>query len=146
VIDAPTQTLLQQVLRRESRSVLSYVGDAFPWTTSRGSQALETLHQLITEDRQTVAALGQLLTRQRIPLPWIGSYPAGFTTINFIALDYLVPRLVTAQREAIADLEQDLRAVTSAEAREPLENLLAVKRRHLEILETLAPPHPHKAA
>ena len=37
MIDPRTAGALQKIVGRESRSVLMYVGDAFPWTTARDS-------------------------------------------------------------------------------------------------------------
>jgi hypothetical protein len=139
VIDPHAQTLLQNILRRESRSVLLYVAEAYPWATSTEEKSLTALQQLIAEESQAVADLGQFLVRQRVPLPFLPSYPAHFTTINFLALDYVLPRLADYERQSIADLERDLAALKDPAARAAVEKLLAVKRRHLPQLEALIP-------
>ncbi|HTU19935.1 MAG TPA: hypothetical protein VMG10_17865 [Gemmataceae bacterium] len=142
MIDPRTQTLLQDILRRESRSVLIYVADAYPWATATETKALTTLQQLIAAEREAVACLGRFLVRQRIPLPFLPSYPAHFTTINFLALDFLLPRLLEHERHAIAELERDLLSVKEPEVRDEVERLLALKRQHLPQLEELAPAQP----
>jgi hypothetical protein len=144
VIDAQTQALLQEVVGRESRSLLMYVGDAYPWTAAPGDEALVILKDLIAEERRAVAAVGQFLVRRRLPPPFPGSYPSSFTTVNFLSLEYLVPRLVEDQRRLIEQLQRDLAAVRDPGARVPLEALLAVKRRHLPALEALVPGPPAK--
>jgi hypothetical protein len=138
VIDPHTQTLLQDLLRRESRSVLIYVAEAYPWTASTRSKALTTLQQLIAAEREAVAHLGRFLVRQRIPLPFLPSYPAHFTTINFLALDFVLPRLIEQERHSIAELERDLASVKDPAARAEVERLLALKRQHVPQLEELA--------
>ena len=138
MIDATDQALLQEVLRREERSELMYVREAYPWTAARGHTALEALQRLIREERDALTALGRWMTRRHVPLPYLGVFPTGFTTINFLALDYLLPRLRDRQREAVAWLERDAHAVTDPEARAQLDVLLALKRRHLATLESLA--------
>ena len=35
-MDARTQAVLQQAFRRESLSLLRYVGEAYPWAVARG--------------------------------------------------------------------------------------------------------------
>jgi hypothetical protein len=145
MIDPRTEAVLQEIVRRESRSVLSYVGDAFPWTTARESAALPRLSKLVAEERQAVAELALFLTRRHVTLPYLGSYPNAFTTINFIALDYLLPRLVDFEGQSIADLERDLARLTDPEARAKVEKLLEVKRRHLPILKSLNTPQPEPA-
>ena len=39
-MNAQTVVLLQDIVRRESLSLLTYIGEAFPWTTSRGADTL----------------------------------------------------------------------------------------------------------
>ncbi len=141
-MDSQTQTLLQDILRRESRSALLYADEAYPWTTVSEETALTSLRQLIAAERDAVTRLGQFLVRQRIPLPYLPPFPASFTTINFLALDYLLPRLIEHERQLIAELERDLHALKDAGARAEVEMLLAVKRRHLPQLEALIPSQP----
>jgi hypothetical protein len=142
VIDAQTQALLQEVLRREGRSELMYVAEAYPWASARGSAAREALQRLIREEADALTALGRWMARRRVPLPYLGAFPTGFTTINFLALDYLLPRLRDLQREAVARLGRDAHGVTDPEARAQLERLLELKQRHLATLESLAASGP----
>jgi hypothetical protein len=141
-MDPQTQTLLQEILRRESRSVLMYVAEAYPWTSSTRTKALTALQHLIAAEREAVAFFGRFLVRHRVPLPFLPSYPAHFTTINFLALDFILPRLIEHERQSIAELESDLAAVKSPEARAEVEKLLAIKRKHLPQLEELASEQP----
>jgi hypothetical protein len=140
VIDPQTEALLQAIVRRESRSLLLYVGAAFPWTTARGGPALDRLRQLIHEEADAVAALGRYLVRRRVTPPAPGAFPTAFTSYNFVALDYLLPRLAEAQRSAVAALEQDAAALRDPPARAEVKALLEVKRRTLAGLEALAAP------
>jgi hypothetical protein len=142
VIDAHTQTLLQGILRRESCSVLIYVAEAYPWATVSEESALASLQRIIAAEREAVTRLGQFLVRQRIPLPYLPPYPASFTTINFLALDYVLPRLIEHERQSIAELQSDLQALKEPGARAEVEKLLMVKRRHLPELEALVPSQP----
>ncbi len=146
MIDAQTQAVLQEIVRRESRSLLIYVGDAFPWTTSRGEATLGALRSVIEAERAAVNALGQYLARRRLPQAPLGSYPSYFTTLNFVGLDYLLPRLVAAERSSILELEQGLGRVGDAEAKAQVQKLLGAKRSHLTALEGLAIPGPPVAA
>lgn len=144
-MDSETQTVLQELLRRESRSVLTYVAEAFPWGNSRQVPALIQLQELIAREREAIARLGQLLVRRRIELPYLGSYPSSFTTINFLSLDYLIPRLIDAERRAIVELEYDLKRLHDPEAHKQIEDFLTLKRRHLVELEGLASPQTEPA-
>jgi hypothetical protein len=138
VIDAGSQAVLHEIVRRESRSLLSYIGDSYPWTTSEGVPGVAVLAKLIRQERASVTALGQYLVRHKAPPPFIGSYPAQFTSWNFIALEYLVPRLQEAQKRAITELQADLSKITDVPSRQQCERLLGVKRMTLAGLEGLA--------
>jgi hypothetical protein len=146
MLDSRTQTQLQELLRRESRSFLQYVRDSFPWTTSEEKPALAQLQTLIEEERRAIAALAKFLARQRIAIPYLGPYPVAFTTLNFISLDHLLPILVDTERRALLDLESDLANFTDPECRHEVEKLLDLKRRHVKILKGLAAAHPETVA
>lgn len=141
MIDPETQALLQDIVRRESRSILSYVREAFPWVGARGAPALSKLRQLSEEECEAVAALGRFLARRRAPVAFLGSYPSSFTTLNFLSLEHLVPRLVAYEGSSIAELERGLARIGDPEAQAQVALLLEVKRRNLAQLESLhAPP------
>jgi hypothetical protein len=144
MMDAQTQALLQAVLRRASLSLLQYGGQAFPWAGADEREALAQLRQVVEEDRCGTTELGRYLARKRIMPAYIGSYPTAFTSMGFVSLRFLVPKLVAAQRQEIANLERDLAAVQDPEAREQLQKLLDLKRRHLPVLEGLHAPQPIK--
>jgi hypothetical protein len=146
MLDSRTQNQLQELLRRESRSFLRYVSDSFPWTTPEEKPTLAQLQMLIEEERRATAAFAKFLTRQRIPLPYLGSYPVAFTTLNFISLDHLLPILVDTARQAAQELESNLASITDAESRREVQKLLDLKRRHLKLLEGLATAHPELVA
>jgi hypothetical protein len=146
VIEERIQPLLQNLIRREGRSFLQYVGEAFPWATREERGGLATLAQLIREEREAIAALSRFLVKHRVTPPYLGAYPTRFTTINFVALDHLLPLLVEHQQRSIADLERDLAQITEPHVKEEVQKILEMKRRHLETLKTLAAaPAPQKA-
>jgi hypothetical protein len=146
VIDPATEARLQDLLRRERRSLLEYVAGAYPWANRGKRDVWPQLRRVIDEERQALAAIAQFLTRQRVPLPPPGPFPEHFTSLNFVALDYLLPQLVEAQRRASAALEHDLARLPDGEAQRLVRELLAVKQRHLQTLEGLAAPHPQAAS
>jgi hypothetical protein len=141
-MDARAQTLLQQLFRRESRSLLEYLTESFPWTPADKHAAVERLHQLSSQQRESTVKLAQFLQRHHIPLPYLGAFPMDFTTINFIGLDYAVPLLVKDEQEAIGELETDLGRLADAEARALVQEILGEKRHLLKELETLGTSLP----
>ena len=140
--DAPTEAVLQGIVRRESRSLLQYIADAFPWATEEERGVLATLRQLIDEEHQAAGDLMRFMTRRRLALPYIGAYPAEFTTINYVSLDHLLPLLADEERRAVAALEQGLDALHDPDARARVQEVLDMKRRHLQTLDKLAAAHP----
>lgn len=130
--------LLQDIVRRESRSLLQYVSEAFPWTNQKEQAALASVQRMVEEERRDTAVLGQFLVRRRIGVPYLGPYPLSFTNINYTSLDHLLPMLVQHQRRAIEQLESDLRKLSDPEAQQQVRRILEIKRRHLQTLEHLS--------
>jgi rubrerythrin len=143
-MEAQTIKVLEDVVRREGRSLLQYVQDAFPWTTPAELEALSQLQQIIDEERQGVAALTQFLTRKYRTFPRLGTYPSSYTTINFVSLEHLLPLLAEAERHAIPALEADIAVVKDDEAKTILVQILERKRNHLKVLEDLAQANPER--
>jgi hypothetical protein len=136
-VEPSTAALLQEIVRRESLSLLSYVGDAFPWTSRGGDAALAQLRQIVAEHKAAVSALGQRMVRWRVSPGFIGSFPSGFTSINFLAFSHVLPRLVDTERKSLAQLEAEVPLVADAEARAAVQQFLNAKRGHLARLEAL---------
>ena len=84
--------------------------------------------------------MAAFLRKKRIGIPYLGSYPQSFTNINYVSLDFLMPRLLDWQRTWVGILEQDAAQIADAEAKAEIDKLIAVARRHLEELEKLAMP------
>lgn len=140
--DPRTQARLQAILRRESRSFLQYVRDAFPWTRPEEKEALAQLQTLIGEEQRAIAAFAKFLVRNRILVPHLGYYPVDFTTLNFVSLDHLLPMLLDAEDRCIGDLEKDVNILTDPDSRAEIQKLLDMKRQHRKTLEALTTAHP----
>lgn len=141
-----TSGVIQEIVRREGRSFLQYVGDTFPWVADEDRTAFAQLQQVITEQRQGIGELIRFLTRRRAEAPYLGSYPEGFTTWNFVSVKALVPRLVADVRRGIDALAADLARISDPEALTLVEGYLTRKRKHLQALEAMAAPSPAPAA
>jgi hypothetical protein len=138
VIAAHDAALLETVIRREGRSLLQYLSEAYPWTRTAGDPTPDKVRALAREERDALAGLTKLLARRRHVVPYLGAFPMAFTTMNFVSLDYLLPRLVEDSRRALDALQRDRAALTDAEGRAELDKLLELKRRHHKALEALA--------
>jgi hypothetical protein len=139
--------LLQDVLRRESRSLLQYVSESYAWTKAEGHAACAAVTAIAQAEAAAVARLGRWLAKQRVPTTFPGAYPTHFTTANFVALHYLLPRLADDQRQRIAAVEKARASLPAGEALQQLDTLLAAMKDNLKQLEALeANPAPSAIA
>ncbi len=137
MIDPQTLKLLFGILLRESCSRLQYMGDAFPWTTSEDAPIVDQIKTLAAEEKALLTRIGQFLFRHRVPVTNAGQFPSSFTTMNFLALDHLLPLLVTTEDQALADLRATLPKMPEGEARDLVDKLLTLKQRNLKKLQDL---------
>ncbi len=138
--------VIQEIVRREGRSFLQYIGDTFPWVGGEDRAAFVQLQQLITEQQQGIGDLMRLLGRRRANLPYLASYPQSFTTWNFVSVKALVPRLVDDVRRSIDALTQDTARISDPEALTLVESYLTMKRKHLQTLEAMPVHSPQPVA
>jgi hypothetical protein len=136
-MDAATAALLQEMVRKEGRSLLQYVSESVPWTTPKNHYALPVLLDMVKEEQDGAAAIVKLLLENRVRPPYLGAYPMSFTTINYMSLDFLLPYLIDFEKRRIAELAQDLAMVSDDEAKQLLRTLLDMKQRHLVTLTSL---------
>jgi hypothetical protein len=134
---SPDAAVLETAIRREGRSLLQYVSEAYPWTNSAGDTTPAKIRDLAREERDALAVLTRFLARRRHTVPYLGPFPMAFTTMNFVSLDYLLPRLVAEGRRTIEALGRQRAALTDADARAELDRILEVKRSHQKALEAL---------
>src|SRR5262249_35432189 len=89
-------------------------------------------------EAQHIAKIGRLLQKRHVPVPGLGAYPTAFTNSNFLDAEILVPKLLAAERQSLADLEHDLFHVSDEELHAALESYRELKRQHIAKLESLA--------
>jgi hypothetical protein len=129
--------LLETIIQREARSFLQFASEMYPWTRVSGAQAVDTFEELAHAERDSVGRLMKLVIRYRHVAPHINPYPMTFTSLGFVALDYLVKKTAEHQRQDIAALERDRAALSDPEVRAEVDALLEMKRAHLKTLESL---------
>jgi hypothetical protein len=145
MIDARTQALLQDIVRRAGRSMLQYIGASYPWAADGEASLLTQVQAVIAEEEQAVEGLAGFLRKNRIGIPYLGSYPENFTNLNYVSLAYLMPRLLDWQQGWVGILERDAALIADAEAKAEVGKLITVARRHLEELEKIAATHARAA-
>jgi hypothetical protein len=142
MIDAKMESLLRDIVRREGRSLLQYVEEAYPWASPDETAPLEQLRKLVANEREALGRLIDLLARRCHSYPYLGSYPNWFTTINFVSFDHLLPMLVDCEARSLGELECVLPEITDTEALAVVQGLVDMKRRHLDELKKMAMAHP----
>jgi rubrerythrin len=142
MMDAATLAALHAILARERRSLFQYASDVFPWITSEEGSELAAVQKMIAEERDGGDAIAKLLIRRHLTLPYVGSYPASFTSINFVSLAHLSRLLIEDERRSMAELQPKLAALNDPEARQVVQNLFDMKQRHLQELEAMAAQAP----
>jgi hypothetical protein len=145
VLSPEDQSVLQEIVRRRMRSLIQYVSDSVPWPNSDSEAAEAEFQKLAGEEQAAVAPIFQLLACEG-KAPYIGSYASNFTSINFVTMAYILPLLLSEQPKAIAQLERDEIKLSDPKAREPLQRLLSVMRRHRDRLEAMKIEFVHPVA
>jgi hypothetical protein len=133
-------TVLQDIVRRERQSLLQYVPEAYPWAKPGDEAALAKLLKMVEAEQGAAARLAKWLERRHMPVPPTNSFPFSFTTLNFVSVDFLIPRLVEEQRQNIAALEKDKQRIGDADVRQQVQAFIDLKSRHLQTLEEFATP------
>ncbi len=130
-MDPASLKLLQDMVRKEGRSLLQYVSEAFPWTTEKNLHSLPVLLAMVKEEQEGTSNIVKLILKHRARPPYLGAYPMSFTTINYMSLDFLLPYLIAFEKRRLAELDADLLIVADAEAKQLLHELRDMKQRHL---------------
>src|SRR5262249_30230458 len=102
----------------------------------------ETRNKLLSAcelENSLLFQLGGLMQKKHIPLPALGAFPTHFTSMNYVSLSFLIPRLIATERQTLTDLERDLPQVKDQQIHQVLGELLDSKRRHLAGFESLMP-------
>jgi len=131
----PDLARLNRMLAREASSLLQYLGGAWPWTTEPAM--LDRLRALQGEQAKLIRKLGDFLLRRR-SAPAGASYPEEFTTLHFVGLDHLLPRLMNYQRWLVENQQPDATGIADGAAAALAAETLETDRRHLAELEQLA--------
>ena len=129
---------LEELFRRESRSLLQYALGAAPYAAGDDRKVREDVKRIAQEEGEALGCFGEFLAESRITLPYLGSFPVAFTDLNFVHIRHLLPKLIEEQRRDLAALEADLAAVTDPAAQSEVDRLIELHRRHLKELESLA--------
>jgi hypothetical protein len=136
-MNAGSFTLLSRLISMGSSSLLQYVSESSPWSADPAHSALGTVLALAKEERDAVAQITRHLQKRHVRLPKFGSYPSHYTNINFVSLEYLLPKLVAEQEKEIAEIVSRSRSEDEEDDRRIVQHYLEMKRKHLQTLQDL---------
>lgn len=141
-MDAGSVALLHRLVSMGARSLLQYVCQASPWSADSSDSALARVSSIAAQERDATARLTRHLQKKRLPLAPVESYPSHFTTLNFVTLSFLLPKLIAEHEREIAEIEGRLPQAKDEEIRTLAEAYLDRKRRDLGTLKEIAAGRP----
>jgi len=129
---------LNDLLIDVGRSLLQYVGESWPWTSEDEADVGASVVRIVAEQRATVLQLAELLDARAHRIAY-GQYPSEYTSLHYVALDYLLDQLALQQQDLAAELSV---AVADAAGDDEAHSLLTAAaeqaRRHADELSALA--------
>lgn len=139
MIEANIITVLNRLLAIQCYSLVNYLGEAPPWTHPGNEELTEATCAIVADHEHYSQRLADAIEERGGSLN-AGSYPITFTSLNDLALDYLLARLIASQQHAIQVIERcvaDL--VDDSLARSLASEVLGSERAHLDILKEFLP-------
>lgn len=121
---------LQDVYRRESRSLLAYARGAAPHAAGDDRKLRDDLFRAADDTAAALDGLATFLDAHRVPVPMPPAFPVVFTDLNCVAVRYLLPKVTADRAAATTALDADLAAINDPAARAALQPLLDLARRH----------------
>lgn len=85
------------------RSLLQYAGESWPWTSADEVGERAAVEKMVAEQRETVLQLAELLNERAHRITY-GQYPSEYTSLHYVALDYLLDQLASQQQSLAEEL------------------------------------------
>lgn len=127
-----TNAILAELLNRMRRSWLQYIGESWPWASSESADRLDTFGGLVRRQQFAVERIASLLA-DRHAIYANRNYPFDGTSLNYVTLDFVKPRLVADEQAIVAELKA---AATSLE--DDAEALRLVEQIKIDVEQTLS--------
>ncbi|MFO1095562.1 MAG: hypothetical protein U0992_20005 [Planctomycetaceae bacterium] len=88
---------LNDLLIDLGRSLLQYVGESWPWASEEEAAEQTAVERMVAEQRETVLQFAALLDERGHRIAY-GQYPSEYTSLHYVALDYLLDQLLDDQQ------------------------------------------------
>jgi len=119
---------LNDILINTGKSLLQYVGEAWPWTSVSALQEQRAIDELVSQQQRHVAAITELLGKRAWTIDF-GTYPTEYTDLHYAALDFLLAQLIASESALVDDVERAKQKCSSdTEAVSSLDGLLIEQR------------------
>ena len=104
-----TNQKLNRLLINLGRSLLQYVGEAWPWTQADAQREQEIIDRLVARQQTQIAELTEVLVQRNWAIDF-GSYPTQYTDLHYVALDYLLSQIVANEETLLDEIEESLKS------------------------------------
>lgn len=141
-----TNDILNRVLVVHNRSLATYLHDAMPWVRYGDQRAMETMRQIVRDQKQVVDRLATMIIDSNGAVEH-GEYPLPFTAYHDVSFEWLLPMLIERQQKTISYLQKCVEQLALAPmARSVVEETVGMAKGHLEMLQELKSPAPLNGA
>jgi hypothetical protein len=96
---------LNQLLIDIGRSLMQYVGHCSTWTSKAQAKLEQEFPGLVALQQEHVGQISELLTERRWTIEF-GGFPASYTDLHFLSLNYLAKQILKNQAILLAKLEE----------------------------------------
>lgn len=131
--------VLNRLLANQCFSLVDYLGEAPPWTHSDNEPLVAVIRGILHDHEHYAQRLAEAID-ERNGRVHSGTFPMAFMSLNYLALDYLLIRLIENQHRDIQTIEQRVAELVE----DPLawslaSEVLGSERAHLDILGEYLP-------
>lgn len=129
--------ILNRVLRDLSSCLLQYVSDIWPWTSAgpEGEKLRARVMECVERQRQSIATIADYLADKQDRVEF-GKFSADFTDLHYVALAFLLQRLVESQKKLVESIDRSVSLLpVGGEARTILEAVAQNERTNLAALQ-----------
>ena len=137
--EARTNALLGQLLIHHYRSLSMFLTEAAPWTHRGDQNATEVLLDIVAGQKEMRGRIAAELSRRGCSID-TGEYEMDYLDLHFLALDFLLQRLIEVQQQEIISIGQ---IATQLEDDPPAfvlaKEALGAAKGYLQSLEELLP-------
>ncbi|QDU37894.1 hypothetical protein Mal4_22130 [Maioricimonas rarisocia] len=129
---------LNDLLILIGRNLLQYLGESWPWVGDDEVALGQTVQKHVQEQQKEISQIVDLLERRYHPIDF-GAFPTAYTSLHYVAIDYLLDQLVGEQRTLVEEVGRISSNVTmDQDAAGLLREIYQAESRRLEELESLA--------